>query len=96
MVAIGLTAAAVMRPALRIRRLPTSKQRTSWSRSQRQEGQAILDIADAALAGRSVPAGLSDPLAEDEFLKARQGTFVPFTLTVDVSKVGPICRRLCT
>ncbi len=50
--------------------------------AQRLEGAAILGLADAALAGKPVPTGFSLRWRPD-FLKAQQGTFVPFVLTVD-------------
>jgi len=54
--------------------------------AQRQEGQAILSLADAAMAGKPVPSDF--PIRwQNDFLKAQQGTFVPFTLTIDSSKL---------
>lgn len=50
--------------------------------AQRLEGAAILGLADAAMAGRPAPTGFSLRWRPD-FLKAQQGTFVPFVLTVD-------------
>jgi hypothetical protein len=50
--------------------------------AQRVEGTAILELADAALAGKPVPTDFSLRWHPD-FLKAQQGTFVPFVLTVD-------------
>jgi hypothetical protein len=53
-------------------------------RTHREEGDAILAIADAAMAGRATPSDFS--LAwQNDFIKAQRGTFVPFTLTVDAS-----------
>jgi len=52
--------------------------------TQREEGEAILALADAAMAGKSVPSDL--PLGwQNDFVKAQRGTFVPFTLTTDAS-----------
>jgi hypothetical protein len=50
--------------------------------TQREEGEAILALADAAMTGRTVP---SDFLLrwQNDFVKAQRGTFVPFTLTVN-------------
>lgn len=53
---------------------------------QRQEGEAILALADAALAGRTVPSDFEVGW-QNEFLKAQRGTFVPFTLTVDATRL---------
>ena len=54
--------------------------------SQRLEGEAILALADAALAGRTVPSDFQVTW-QNEFLKAQKGTFVPFTLTIDASRL---------
>ena len=54
--------------------------------SQRLEGEAILALADAALAGKPVPADFQVGW-QNEFLKAQRGTFVPFTLTIDASRL---------
>lgn len=48
----------------------------------RREGDALAEIADAALAGRDVPADFTLAWGND-FLKAQPGTFVPFTVTFD-------------
>jgi hypothetical protein len=52
----------------------------------RREGEALIALADAALAGRSVPADLTINWRHD-VLKAQQGTFVPFVVTID--RVSP-------
>jgi hypothetical protein len=54
--------------------------------SQRLEGEAILALADAALAGKAVPSDFQVTW-QNEFLKAQRGTFVPFTLTIDASRL---------
>lgn len=46
------------------------------------EGDAIVSLADAAAAGKQVPSDLAIAWQND-FLKAQQGTFVPFIVTVD-------------
>jgi hypothetical protein len=55
--------------------------------THRQEGEAILALADAAMAGKPVP---SDFVVrwQNDFIKAQRGTFVPFTLTVDASRMS--------
>jgi hypothetical protein len=54
--------------------------------TQRLEGQAILDLADAALVGKPTPDDF--PVEwQNEFLKAQRGTFIPFTLTIDASRL---------
>lgn len=55
--------------------------------TQREEGEAILAVADAAMAGRSVPADFRVRWQND-FVKAQRGTFVPFTLTIDASQLS--------
>jgi hypothetical protein len=58
--------------------------------TQREEGEAILALADAALAGKSVPSDFRLQWQND-FVKAQRGTFVPFTLTIEASQLN---RRL--
>jgi hypothetical protein len=50
---------------------------------RRREGEALLKLADAAMAGRA-PSDFSIAWSND-FFKAQTGTFVPFTVTVDRS-----------
>jgi hypothetical protein len=68
--------------------------------AQRLEGQAILALADAAMArssgrGRASQAEAGAAPADfrirwrNEFLKAQQGTFVPFTLDIDAADGMP-------
>jgi hypothetical protein len=57
------------------------------AQSQQLEGEAILALADAAMAGKPVPADFRVEWQND-FLKAQRGTFVPFTLTVDLSRIS--------
>ena len=49
--------------------------------TQREEGEAILALADLAMAGKPLPADFALRWQND-FVKAQRGTFVPFTLTV--------------
>jgi hypothetical protein len=59
--------------------------RDQLDRTHREEGEAILALADAAMAGKSVPRDF--PVEwQNDFVKAQRGTFVPFTLTVDRSR----------
>ena len=62
-------------------------EREQIDRTHREEGEAILAIADAAMGGKAVPADFALSWHND-FVKARRGTFVPFTLSVDVSTFG--------
>ena len=89
MVALGVAAVAGMTVVAQDQKAADAKPRDRFEQSQRQEGQAILDIADAALTGKPVPTDFQIRW-QNEFLKARQGTFVPFTLSIDVSKIGPL------
>jgi hypothetical protein len=51
-------------------------------RIHQMEGQAVLELADAALSGQPVPSDFAIQWQND-FLKAQQGTFVPFVVTID-------------
>ena len=50
---------------------------------RRREGEALLNLADAAMSGRA-PSDFSIAWSND-FFKAQTGTFVPFTVTIDRS-----------
>jgi hypothetical protein len=52
---------------------------------RRLEGEAIIALADAALAGKTVPADFGVDW-QNEFLKARRGTFIPFTISIDAAR----------
>lgn len=67
---------------------PASAEARQLEQTQREEGEAILALADAAMAGKSVPSDFRLQWQND-FVKAQRGTFVPFTLTVD----GQLSRR---
>ena len=54
--------------------------------TQRLEGEAILALANAALEGKPVPTDFQLRW-QNEFLKAQRGTFIPFTLTIDASRL---------
>jgi hypothetical protein len=53
---------------------------------RRREGEALLSLADAAMAGRA-PSDFSIAWSND-FFKAQTGTFVPFTVTIDRSALS--------
>jgi hypothetical protein len=62
-----------------------TKQDRRAEESRRREAEALLSIADAAMAGR---ASSDFPLRwSNDFFKAQSGTFVPFTITVDRGSV---------
>jgi hypothetical protein len=63
-----------------------SADRARLDRTHREEGEAILALADAAMAGKSVPFDFAVEW-QNEFVKAQRGTFVPFTLSVDGSRL---------
>ena len=73
-------------------RAPTND-RERVADGQRLEGQAVLDIADDAMRQQSGMGSARQPAApapsglairwENAFLKAQQGTFVPFTVVIE-------------
>ena len=65
-------------------RQASASQKDPVGETHRAEGEAILAIADAAMAGKRVPSDFAVRWQND-FVKAQRGTFVPFTLTVDAS-----------
>jgi hypothetical protein len=54
--------------------------------ANRREGEAVLALADAAMAGRAVVSDFGIGWRND-FFKAQPGTFVPFTITIDRARV---------
>ncbi len=62
-------------------------QRDQLDLIHRREGEAVLALADAAMAGKPVPLDFA-VFWQNEFVKAQRGTFVPFTLTVDASQLS--------
>ena len=70
--------------AIARQRNPAPSQRQA-EQTQREEGEAILALADAALSGKGLPSDFSLQWQND-FVKAQRGTFVPFTLTADASQ----------
>lgn len=75
--------------ALRPRDAEADRQRDAPDlvRTHREEGEAILALADNAMAGRSAPSDFAVQWQND-FIKAQRGTFVPFTLTIDVAALS--------
>lgn len=59
-----------------------SRQLERAEQIHRQEGDAIVALADAAMGGQHVPSDLAIHWRSD-YLKAQQGTFVPFVVTID-------------
>jgi hypothetical protein len=68
----------------------TVRQRDGLAEGQRLEGQAILALADAAMGSRRAAAPADFRIRwRNDFLKAQQGTFVPFTLVIDAAGALP-------
>jgi hypothetical protein len=61
---------------------PNAAQRNRLEELHRREGEAIIALADAALAGQPTASDLTMHWKND-LLKAQQGTFVPFVVTID-------------
>jgi hypothetical protein len=77
-----------VRPSLQ-REAPASRdndKKDKIERTHREEGEAILALADAAMAAKPVPSDFAVRWHND-FVKAQRGTFVPFTLSVDVARL---------
>jgi hypothetical protein len=66
---------------------PEKKQLDRVEQAQRQEAQALVQLADAAMIGQQVPSDFTLRWRND-FLKAQQGTFVPFVVTIDSPHVA--------
>jgi hypothetical protein len=77
----GVLAAQTLRPG------ETETDKRAVERTHREEGEAILALADSAMAGKSVAADF-DVQWQNDFVKAQRGTFVPFTLTIDVTALS--------
>jgi hypothetical protein len=62
------------------------RQQEKTEEAARKEGEALLNLADEAMSGRSA----SDFAIQwrNDFFKAQAGTFVPFTVTIDRSKLS--------
>ena len=66
---------------------PPADSRDQLDLVHRREGEAVLALADAAMAGKAVPTDFAMQW-QNEFVKAQRGTFVPFTLTIDASQLS--------
>ena len=85
--ALSVSSASLARAQSPPRRASDERQ---LEQTQREEGEAILALADAAMAGKPVPSDFRVQWRND-FVKAQRGTFVPFTLIVDSTELN---RRL--
>jgi hypothetical protein len=65
---------------------PRNHDQNALDETRRREGEALLDLADAAMAGR--PASDFPMAWSNDFFKAQTGTFVPFTVTIDRSALS--------
>jgi hypothetical protein len=81
-----LAAAGGLPAALAARQRPDTRSNRT-ERIHQQEGEAIVALADAASAGRRTPSDLTIDWRND-FLKAQQGTFVPFVVTIDAPELA--------
>lgn len=71
------------------RQKPDRREQDRIEQSQREEGEAILSLADAAMSGKPVPSDIRLTWHND-YLKAQQGTFVPFVVSIVAPPdVGP-------
>ena len=60
------------------------RQQARLDEALRREGDAVVELADAAMLGRQTPSDFGMEWRND-FLKAQPGTFVPFTIEIDPS-----------
>jgi hypothetical protein len=60
------------------------KQQARVDDALRREGDALVELADRAMNGRTSPSDFAMEWRND-FLKAQPGTFVPFTVTIDAA-----------
>jgi hypothetical protein len=78
MLAAGTSAAA---------QKPNASRNDRTEQAHRLEGEAIIAVADRALRGLQVPSDF--PIRwQNAFLKAQQGTFVPFVVTIDAPSLS--------
>jgi hypothetical protein len=77
----GVVAAAAVYARLAAAQAPDRRQIEQIEQTLRQEGQAIVALADAATSGQARSADFTIGWHHD-FLKAQAGTFVPFVVTL--------------
>ena len=65
-----------------LQQYPDAQQDERLEQLHRREGEALIALADAALAGQAGPTDLTIHWRNDA-LKAQQGTFVPFVVTLE-------------
>jgi hypothetical protein len=76
----------IMTSGIGARQQPERPRDDRAEQMHRLEGQAVVALADAAVAGKHVPSELSIQWRH-HFLKAQQGTFVAFIVSVDTAAV---------
>src|SRR5512145_183157 len=76
---VAFTSALAAHPAQQDRR-----QQARLDEALRREGDAVVELAEAAMLGRQTPSDFGMEWRND-FLKAQPGTFVPFTIDIDSS-----------
>jgi hypothetical protein len=84
---VSWLAACLLTPGVATAAAQTRAERRQLDRieeTQRQEAQALVQLADAAMIGQQVPTDFALEW-KNEFLKAQEGTFVPFVVTIDTS-----------
>jgi hypothetical protein len=87
--AVGGTAVAEQRRDARRQQQQQQQQQDKLDEAQRQQVQALVRLADQAMAGQEVPTDFTLEWHND-FLKALEGkTYVPFTIVMDKDAVGP-------
>jgi hypothetical protein len=82
--AASLLAAGIATAGAEEQSRPDRRQLDRIEQAQRQEAEVLVDLADAAMNGEPVPSDFVLHWRND-FLKAQQGTFVPFVVTIDTS-----------
>jgi hypothetical protein len=69
------------------------RQLERMQRTIREEGEAVLALADAAAGEQALPADFALEWHND-FFKARQGTFIPFIVRITPPRPGPAAALL--
>jgi hypothetical protein len=86
--ALGVIAAAAFGARLAAVQAPDRRQLERIEQTLRQEGQAVVALADAAAENHSVPSDF--PLDwHNDFLKAQTGTFIPFIVRIAPPRPTP-------
>ena len=84
LLAAMLVVAHITMPARTGAQQPDRRQQTRIDEALRREGDAVVELVEAAMNGRAVPSDFAMEWRND-YLKAQPGTFVPFTISIDSS-----------